>query len=407
MNQDVVTTLAGSVLTSGTLNGPGAVALFSDPTGLTMDAAGNLYIVDNADHTLRKLTPTGILSTIAGQAGQPGSVNATGTNASFNSPSGIVLAPNGLLYMTDTGNNTVRSISTNGVVNLLAGSVGQAGATNAAGTLAKFNSPLGIAVDQSGVLYVADSGNHLIRKITTAGVVTTFAGFAGVWGGADGNGTNALFNCPVGVAVDGGGNIYVSDANNHTIRKITAAGSVTTWAGAVGMDGTNDGVGTNALFGKPAELKFDRNNNLYVVDSFYHTIRVISTNAVVTTIAGLGGSGGSANGLGSQARFFNPYGLAIDHNGNLRISDTYNETIRFAYTTITASLNRNSTSTGFVITWPAVSGDTYQVQFQDSANGSAWQNLGNPVTATNSTASQTDTTTASAGQRFYRVMLLP
>jgi hypothetical protein len=174
-----------------------------------------------------------------------------------------------------------------------------------------------------------------------------------------------------------------------------------------GTDGTNDGVGTNALFGKPAEAKLDRNNNLFVVDSFYHTIRVISSNGVVTTLAGQGGSGGAVNGMGGQARFFNPYGVAIDHNGNLRIADTYNETIRFAYSVITASLTVNPNGGGFVITWPAVAQDSYQVQFQDSANGGGWQNLGGPVIASNSVASATDLSAAAFGQRFYRVMLLP
>ena len=235
-----MTTLAGAVLTSGSSDGPVATALFGDPTGLEIDAAGNLYIADNANHTIRKLSPSGIVSTFAGQAGQPGSADATGTNASFNSPSGIVLAPNGLLYVTDTGNDTIRCVTTNGAVTTLAGLAGQSGATNATGSAARFNSPLGMAVDQAGTIYVADSGNHLIRKVTATGMVTTLAGQAGVWGAADGTGARRLFQWAAGIAVDGAGNVFVSDSNNHTIRKITPDGVVTTWAGQGGR-GWHDG----------------------------------------------------------------------------------------------------------------------------------------------------------------------
>jgi sugar lactone lactonase YvrE len=403
--QEAVTTLTGSVLTSGSVDGPAASALFGDPTGLAMDATGNIYIADNANNTIRKLSADGQVTTIAGLAGQAGSADGSGANALFNSPSGIVLAPNGYLYVTDTGNDTIRSVSTSGVVTTIAGSPGQLGTTNAVGSLARFSSPLGIAVDATGLLYVADSGNHEIRLVTTAGSVTTFVGFATVWGSADGTGTNAMFNGPVGLAFDSTGNLFVSDSANHTIRKITSAGVVTTFAGLAGVDGTADGTGSAARFGRPAELKIDRASNLFVVDSFYHTIREISPAAVVTTVAGVAGTGGSANGLGNGARFFNPYGLAIDHNGNLRVSDTYNETIRFVYRPIPTSLSRNLAG-GFIVNWQAVSGDTYQVQYRDASTGGVWQNLGGSVTVNSSLGAQTDTATGST-QRSYRVKLLP
>jgi hypothetical protein len=405
--QEVVTTLAGSVLTSGSVDGPATNALFSDPTGLALDFAGNIYVSDNADHTIRKLSPAGMVSTLAGRPGQPGSADGVGTNASFNNPSGIVFAPNGVLYLTDTGNNTIRAVTTNGVVTTLAGTPGESGATNGAGNQVLFNAPIGIAVDQSGVLYVADSGNHLIRKITPAGVASTLAGSPGVWGSADGNGAAALFNGPVGLAVDSGGNVFVSDANNHTIRKITPSGAVTTFAGSAGIAGTNDGTGSAALFSKPAEIEIDRNGTIFVVDSFSHTIRCISSNAVVTTVAGLAGSGGAADGLGNQARFFNPYGLAIDQNGNLRVSDTYNQTIRFVYQAITASLKRAPNGNGFIISWPAVPKDSYQVQYRDLDNGSSWQNLGAPVSANTTLGTFTDNSYPAANHRLYRVKLVP
>lgn len=403
--QEVVTTLAGTVLVSGSSNGPVATALFSDPTGLAMDTAGNVYIADNQNHAIRKLSTNGIVSTLAGKFGISGSADGTGTNASFNNPSGIAIASNGTLYVTDTGNNTIRCITANGVVTTLAGLAGQTGTTNASGSLARFSSPLGIAIDASGMIYVADSGNHTIRKVTSAGLVTMFVGSPGVWGTNNGAGASALFNGPVGIAIDSHSNLFVSDSNNDTIRKITPSGNVTTWAGAPGMDGTNDGTGNLALFCHPGELKMDHNNMLYVVDSFNHAIRCITTNAIVTTVAGLGENEGSIDGLGTQARFFNPYGLAIDHNGNLRIADTYNQTIRFAYVPMIAALNQDINT--MVITWHSVVGNTYQVQYKNPSVAATWQNLGNTITATNSTAAFTDDSALSVSQRFYRVKLMP
>ncbi|MDB6123178.1 MAG: hypothetical protein JWQ71_2171 [Pedosphaera sp.] len=403
--QQAVTTLAGSVFITGSVDGPATNALFNDPAGLAIDANGNIYVADSQNHTLRKLSAGGIVTTLAGKAGQFGSANGTGTNASFNTPSGIALGGDSTLYVTDTGNHTIRRVTTNGVVSTLAGFAGQSGITNATGSLARFNTPLGIAVDQSGILYVADSGNHTIRKVTSAGVVTKLAGSAEVWGSTDGTGGAALFNGPVGIAIDSKQNIYVSDSNNQTIRKVTTAGVVTTWAGQAGVDGATDGIGSAALFSKPAELKIDRNDNLFVLDSFNHTIRRITTNAVVTTLAGLPGNGGATDGFAGAARFFNPYGLAIDRNGNLRVSDTYNQTIRFVYQPITASLVRDGGN--LIISWQAAAGNKYQVQSKQETDGAAWQNLGAIVTATNSVGTQADNLPPALGQRFYRVMLLP
>ncbi len=407
MAQQVASTLTGSVLTTGSTDGPPAKALFNDPTGLTIDTNGNVYVADNANHTLRKLSPSGMVTTVAGRTGKPGSANGTGTNAFFYNPSGIALASNGILYVSDTGNNTIRSVSTSGVVSTLAGMAGQSGATNGTGALARFNTPLGLAVNNSGMIYVADSGNHTIRKVTPAGVVSTLAGSPAVWGSADGAADAALFNCPVGVVVDSTGNIFVSDANNYAIRKITPTGVVSTWAGLAGVEGAVDGTGNAARFGKPAELKIDQHNNLYVADSFNCVIRKITTNAVVTTVAGLAGVGGSEDGLGTQARFFNPYGLAVDHNGNLRVSDTYNETIRFVYNPITAWLGQKTTGDAMVVNWQAVAGNKYQVQYQDKLAGGIWQNLGGTLTATNTNCFQADSLSSSSTQRFYRVMLVP
>jgi sugar lactone lactonase YvrE len=401
---DAVMTVAGTVQMPGSTDGPAASALFNDPSGLAMDTAGNLYVADNLNHTIRKLATNGIVSTFAGQAGTEGSANGTGTNAMFTNPSGIVISTGGTLYVTDTGNHTIRAITSSGTVSTLAGQAGTAGYTNGTGAAAMFNSPIGIALDQSGNLYVADGGNHVIRKVTAAGVVTTLAGTPEVWGSVDGTGTNAQFNSPAGVAVDAQGNVFVSDSNNHCVRKVTAAGLVTTFAGSPVNDGVADGTGTNAQFGKPAELKIDPNGNLFLVDAFRHTVRMITTNAVVTTLAGLGGSSGSSDGLGSAARFLNPYGLAIDHNHNLRVSDTYNETIRLVYVPMVVTLAQAGNNIS--VQWQAVAGNKYQAQYVDALEGGAWQNLGAVVIATNTLASAVDIAPANS-RRFYRVMLVP
>ena len=192
----------------------------------------------------------------------------------------------------------------------LAGTPATSGA-DGAGTAARFAYPHGVAVDSAGYVYVADTENNTVRRITRGGEVTTRAGVAGTPGSADGTGSTARFNYPQGVAVDSAGNVYVADSYNHTLRKITSAGVVTTLAGLAGAPGSDDGAGTDAEFDTPAGVAVDRSGNLYVADSNNHTIRKVApmgTNWVVTTIAGLAGASGSAEWTGSDAEFDTPSG---------------------------------------------------------------------------------------------------
>jgi streptogramin lyase len=168
---------------------------------------------------IRKISPAGVVTTLAG-TGSTGAVNGNGTSASFNYPYGVAVDGSGNVYVADTVNHLIRKISPSGVVTTLAGTVGNSGAVNANGTSASFYFPFGVAVDGSGNVYVADQGNHLIRKISPSGDVTTLAGDAGSTGAVNGNGTLASFNSPAGVAVDGSGNVYVADRNNHLIRRV-------------------------------------------------------------------------------------------------------------------------------------------------------------------------------------------
>jgi hypothetical protein len=233
----------------------------------------------------------------------------------------------GNIYVTDRDNHSIRKVTPAGVVSTFAGSADVAGSANGTGAAARFNRPTALAADAAGNLYVADMSNSAIRKITPAGVVTTFAGTAGTPGSADGVGASARFAGPEGIAVDSAGNIYVADTINHTIRKITADGTVTTLAGTAGASGSVDGVGAAARFNQPTRIVVDADGRIYVSDSDNHTIRRIAADGTVTTI---GGSGvpGSADGAGAAAEFSSPMGLALSSSGLLYIADSGNSTIR-------------------------------------------------------------------------------
>ncbi len=274
--QDGVATLAGQALVSGSTNGYSTNALFNDPAALVTDPAGNLFVADSQNHAIRKISANGLVTMLAGQLGVPGSGDETGAQARFDSPCGVTLDRNGNLFVSDTGNHTIRKITPAGVVTTIAGRAGQSGFADGPSSSALFNSPLGIAVAPNGTIYVADSGNHVIRAISAGGTVTTLAGSAENWGSENGSGTNARFNGPVGLALDDQESLFVADSNNHTIRRITPDGAVSTWAGVPGVDGCVDGDAPSAKFCKPAELAIDRKNNLFVADSFNHVIRRIT-----------------------------------------------------------------------------------------------------------------------------------
>jgi sugar lactone lactonase YvrE len=309
VNKGVVSTIAGNQ--SWSLNTPG---------GAVYDKAGNLFVAEIGNHVIRKFASNGAISVFAGQVGVSGSTNGTGTNALFYWPSAIAIDSNQNLYVADQGNNLIRKITPTGVVSTFAGST--SGFTNANGILAQFNLPNGVAVDDSDNIFVADFSNHAIRKITPSGDVTTFAG--GTQGSTDGVGTAAKFYKPTAVAFDTLGNLFVTDSWNCSIRKITTDGTVTTFAG--GSYGNVNGVGTAAKFNWPYALSIDSSNNIYVADPEIHAIRQISSSAVVTTFAG--GTQGYTNATGTSAQFNTPFGIAVDRLDNIIVLDSYNNSIR-------------------------------------------------------------------------------
>src|SRR5665213_3067444 len=289
----------------------------------------------NYNPTPTPYSSTAYVSTLAGSAGVTGAINATGTAASFNLPTGVAVDSFGNIYVADQNNDLIRKITAGGVVTTLAGQAGVYGSTNATGTAASFNSPTGVAVDTAGNVYVADMANCLIRKITAGGIVSTLAGQPRVNGSTNATGTAASFYYPTGVAVDTAGNVYVADSGNNLIRKITSGGVVTTLAGSLSGGSTN-GTGTAASFNQPFGVAVDTVGNIYVTDTLNNLIRKITSGGVVTTMAGEGsGFGvhgwpnpGSTNGMGPAASFNFPTGITVDSSGNVYIGDQNNNMIR-------------------------------------------------------------------------------
>jgi sugar lactone lactonase YvrE len=315
----VVTTLAGSG-TQGDADGTGAAARFRSPSGVAIDGAGNLYVADRYSHRIRKVTPAGEVTTLAGST--EGYADGAGAAAQFRSPSGIAIDAAGNLYITDRRNQRIRKVTPAGEVSTVAGST--PGRADGTGEAAQFEAPFGIAIDAAGNLFVTDDGNQLtlIRKVTQTGVVTTVAGSTS--GYADGVGVAAQFAGPSGIAVDSSGNLFVADIYNHRIRKVTQTGLVTTVAGST--EGYADGLGASARFFNPIGIAVDAAGNLFVADHRNGRIRKVTQTGVVTTLAG--STDGYADGLGAAAQFAGLRGIAVDSSGNLFLADAENHRIR-------------------------------------------------------------------------------
>ena len=387
--QDSIRTLAGRALQLGAQDGSKSEARFNDPAALAADATGNLYVADSRNNLIRRISPDGSVVTIAT------------TGPGFDTPSGIALSPQGLI-VSDTAHHVIRRINPNGSTTTLAGLFGESGPEDGIGSAARFDSPLGVAVATNGVIYVADCGNHTIRSIAPDGSVTTIAGAAGVWGTNDGIGSSARFNGPVGLALDSNGNLFVSDSNNHTIRKITPAHEVTTFAGTPLETGFIDGASRGAKLFQPAELAFDPNHAaLYVADSMNHAIRKISSDGKVSTLTGFSKTPGADDGDNGHARLYNPYGLALLPNGELAVADSYNQTIREALAPAELQI---SIVRGLFLKWNSVIGKTYQLQTA-SPRFDAWLNLTEPFAATNTTS--TLYLSPQNGANIFRVIVQP
>lgn len=317
----LVSTLAGTGY-GGSTDGATSSAEFQNPSAIAVDAQGNLYVADTWNHRIRKITPNGLVSTLAG-TGTLGYLNGSALMAEFYGPSGIAVDPRGTLYIADTGNNRIRKLTPDGQVSTLAGT-GDEGYLDGAGNTAQFNLPSGIALDASDNLYVADAGNHRIRKVAPDGTVSTVAG-SGAEGYAVGIGTAAAFNNPFSLTVDAQGIIYVADTWNNRIRKILPDGTVLDVAGS-GIEGYKDGAASTAEFYLPSAVVVDAHGIVYVADGYNHAIRKIAPEGTVTTVAGDGYEGyKDARGISSE--FALPSGLVLLEQ-TLFIADYYNHAIR-------------------------------------------------------------------------------
>jgi len=382
----IVTTLGGKAGHAGSADGLRSAARFHRPRGIAVDAAGNVFVADSGNRALRKISPGGVVSTLAGNPlarPETGPADGTGSAALFGSVLDVTVDTNGVIYVAEdatirkitqsgvvttltgikrpecihlrqgasqcnyvdgpasvatlhteslvadangnvyfTGPNSVRKVTPDGVVSTLAGQSSTAGNVDGAGSAARFSSLRAITLDGNGDLFVTDQ-HALVRKISAAGLVTTVAGtLPALSSYADGPGKSASFNRPEGITADGKGNLFVADHDNHVIRKIATDGVVTTYAGTVAKPGALDATGPNARFAHPAGIAVDTAGVVYIAQYNHRTVRKVSPGGVVTTLAGVAGEIGYADGNGSAARFRWLGAIAVDKTGNVYVGDS-------------------------------------------------------------------------------------
>ena len=323
----IVVTVAGQIEIAGHENGPAFDATFNNPHGIAIDENGNVYTADRWSHLIRKITPDGMVSIFAGLPGISGDLDGDVSVATFYEPWGICVDKNGDILVADTRNNKIRKITQSGIVSTVAGS-GNFGASNGIGTSSSFGNPTGIEVDANNNIYVADHLTHAIRKIDPVGVVTTFAGTPFQPGAIDGPGGIASFYRPYGLTLDASGNIFVADEWNHKIRKITPSGIVTTFAGD-GALGSDDGEVTNASFNYPWDVTIDSLGNVFVADGYNYVIRKITTDGMVNSFVGALEVTGATDGMGAAATFSGATSIAISpFTKEIFVGDAYNHLVR-------------------------------------------------------------------------------
>jgi gliding motility-associated-like protein len=311
--------------TAGSTDATGTAASFNAPQSIAIDAAGNFYVPEYNNKVIRKITPAGVVTTYAGILNTVGRTDGPALSATFNGPTSVAFDSGGNMFIADYQGETIRKITPAGIVSTFAGS-GILGYTDGVGTAAVFNQPYGIAIDKNDNIYVAEVGNHTIRKITPAGVVTTLAG-NGFSGQSDGTGSSAQFSGPQYLTTDASGNVYVSDSGNNAIRKVTPAGVVTTIAGVLpGVPPALSNIGI------PGGIRITPAGNIYFASLNKNQIYEITSAGSLVLIAG-SGAVGSANGSGASATFKRPQDIEFDATGNLYVADQDNYLIRTVNTT--------------------------------------------------------------------------
>ncbi len=320
--EGTVVSLAGKG-EAGFSDGEGSNAKFNVPIRLACDKEGNIIVADIFNNCIRKISPKGSVSTIAGTK-EGGYIDGELSKAKFGAPHGVGVDSKGNIFVADLGSSTIRKISTDKTVTTFAGS-GKPGFKDGKGKEAEFSFPHAIAIDSKDNLFIADISNHRIRKITPDGTVSTYAG-SGEKGFSEGDVKTAKFNMPIDVTVDKEGNLYVADIGNQRIRKITTKGEVTTLAGN-GEKGYSDGKGEKASFNGPHGLAVDSKGNIIVAELYNFVVRSITPDGTVSTICGNRKQGDTA-GTCEEAQFNQPGGATIDKDGNIIIADLYNHKVK-------------------------------------------------------------------------------
>jgi len=326
-----MSTVAGTDIYNGT-NIQANTARVYIPRNSAFGKDGNYYVADQGNHMIRKIDTNGVITTVAGN-GTEGFDGDGGpaTEAKINNPRGVTVDSKGNLYISDTANNRIRKVDTSGNISTLAGNGNAAySGDGAASTSSEINFPYQITVDASDNIYFADKSNHVIRKIDVNGNISTVAGNnEGGYSGDGGQATNAQLAGPLGVAFDADGNLYIGDSGNHVIRKVDPNGIISTLAGTAQESGFVDGVtGTQARFYTPSTLAIDSKGNLYVTDSSNHRVRKITPDGAVSTIAGNGYRTYTADSVAATTSLSSPFGISIDQNDNIYLSDSWNFVIR-------------------------------------------------------------------------------
>ncbi|MGA3238396.1 MAG: protease pro-enzyme activation domain-containing protein [Bryobacteraceae bacterium] len=326
----IITTVAGGGgCCFGGDGGPATIAQLYFPTGVAVDAAGNLYIADTNNQRIREVNPAGIITTLVGNGGAGFSGDGgPAANAELYNPYGVAVDASGNLYIADSGNYRVRMVSASGTITTVAGDgaccfSGDGGAA----TKAELYSPTGVAVDAAGDLYIADRYNNRVRKVAASGTITTVAGNGSYGNTGDGGAAaSATFRYPEGVAVDSSGNLYIADSGNARIREVNAAGSISTFVGGAVNDG---GLGVFGLLNQPSGVARDNAGNTYVADTNNNRVRKVAADGTIATVAGTGATGFAGDsGAAVSAQLNAPQGLALDSSGNLYIVDASNYRVR-------------------------------------------------------------------------------
>ncbi len=386
--------LAGKTGSLGSADGSNSSVRFFTPSALAADTNGNVFIADTQNSRVRSLRPSGS-NWVSATLGNPGQY-----------PIGIVADNNSNVYVTTSVSSTVTQYSPSGgtwVANVIAGTAGLTGAVDDTNSAIRFNGPQGIALDATGNLYVADSANYTIRKLTPSGtnwISSTLAGVAGTQGTNDGTNSSARFYFPTALVVDNKSNLYVADSGRYTIRRIAPSGTnwiTTTIAGLANSPGTADGTNSGIRFSYPIGMAADNTGSLYVADEGGSTIRKLTpsgTNWVSTTIGGFG--------IGGQ--FNQPRGISADGRGLLYVANTGAETIWMGAPQFSV-VGGGVTNGIATVRWKSLAPLAYQVQYRTNITQTNWLNLGGAVTATNNAASITDVIGTNL-TRFYRVVWL-